>query len=83
MPCLDKNIALQNLQDSSKKKQPIKEPSSIPFHPLKTREAILYVGTDIGWFTSDGYRLSRNYNQERRALRLGIITPSTTPSVSI
>ena len=81
MPFLDKNIALENLQDSSKKKQPIKEPSSIPFHPLKTREAILYVGTDIGWFTSDGYRLSSN--QERRALRLGIITPSTTPSVSI
>ena len=69
MPFLDKNIALENLQDSSKKRQPIKEPSSIPFHPLKTREAILYVGTDIGWFTSDGYRLSGNCNQERRAFR--------------
>ena len=41
MPFLDKNIALENLQDSSKKKQPIKKPSSIPFHQLKTREAIL------------------------------------------
>ena len=41
MPLLDKNIVLENVQDSSKKKQPIKEPSSIPFRPLKTREAIL------------------------------------------
>ena len=41
MPFLDKNIALENVQDSSKKKLPIKEPSSIPFRPLKTREAIL------------------------------------------
>ena len=30
MPFLDKNIALENLQSSSKKKQLIKEPSSIP-----------------------------------------------------
>ena len=41
MPFLDKNIALENLPGSSKKKQPFKEPSSIPLHPLKTREAIL------------------------------------------